>query len=141
MLANSPIVAFVPTQDALRARAFYENTLGLRFVSDDNFAIVMDANGIVLRITRVGKFTPLPFTVLGWEVQDFDSAVAQISAQGVEFSRFGFLDQSDNGVWTAPGGVAKVAWFLDPDGNMLSLSQNLAAPEQNLVKPPTKQAN
>jgi catechol 2,3-dioxygenase-like lactoylglutathione lyase family enzyme len=124
MLANSPLIAFIPTKDAARARAFYEGKLGQRFISDDNFAVVMDANGTMLRIARVGDFTPMPFTILGWEVEDIDAAVAALAAKGVTFSRYSFLEQSDIGVWTAPGGVAKVAWFLDPDGNTLSLSQH-----------------
>jgi len=123
MLANNPIVAFVPTKDPARARAFYENTLGLRFVSDDGFAIVMDANGTMLRIANSGEFTPAPFTILGWQVDDIDSAVAGLTGKGVQFSRYGFLEQAANGVWNAPGG-ARVAWFLDPDGNTLSLSQH-----------------
>jgi catechol 2,3-dioxygenase-like lactoylglutathione lyase family enzyme len=124
MLANCPLVAFIPTKDAIRARAFYEGTLGLRFLSDDNFAIVMEANGTMIRIARVGDFTPFPFTILGWQVDDIDAAVSALAAKGVVFSRYSFLDQSENGVWTAPGGAAKVAWFLDPDGNTLSLSQH-----------------
>ena len=124
MLANNPLIAFIPTKDAARARSFYEGKLGLRFISDDNFALVMDANGTMLRIARVGDFTPMPFTILGWEVEDIDATVAALAAKGVPFSRYSFLEQSDLGVWTAPGGVAKVAWFLDPDGNTLSLSQH-----------------
>jgi catechol 2,3-dioxygenase-like lactoylglutathione lyase family enzyme len=124
MLATKPLIAFIPTQDAARARTLYESTLGLRFVSDDCFAVVFEANGIMLRIVRVGNFTPQPFTVLGWEVQDIDATVAEMSANGVEFCLYPFLEQSSNRVWTAPGGAAKVAWFRDPDGNNLSLSQH-----------------
>jgi len=105
MLATSPIIAFIPTKDAARARAFYEGILGLRFLSDDGFAIVMDANGTMVRIARAGDFTPAPFTILGWQVQDIDPAVATLTAKGVRFSRYGFLEQSDTGVWTAPGGA------------------------------------
>jgi catechol 2,3-dioxygenase-like lactoylglutathione lyase family enzyme len=124
MLSNNPIIAFIPTKDAARARTFYEQTLGLRFVSDDSFAIVMDANGTMLRIARVGDFTPMPFTILGWQVDDIESTAAAMAARGVAFSRYPFLQQSDNGIWTAPEGAAKVAWFLDPDGNTLSISQH-----------------
>jgi catechol 2,3-dioxygenase-like lactoylglutathione lyase family enzyme len=108
MLATSPIIAFIPTKDAARAHAFYEGTLGLRFVSDDGFALVFDSNGTMVRIARAGDFTPAPFTILGWQVQDIDPAVAALAAKGIQFSRYGFLEQSDSGVWTAPGG-AKVA--------------------------------
>lgn len=124
MLSNSPIIAFIPTKDAARARAFYEETLGLRFVSDDSFAIVMDANNTMLRITRVGDFTPFPFTILGWQVDDIEATVTAMAAKGVEFSHYPFLQQSPSGIWTAPEGAAKVAWFLDPDGNTLSISQH-----------------
>jgi catechol 2,3-dioxygenase-like lactoylglutathione lyase family enzyme len=122
MLANSPLVAFIPTKDAERARRFYE-TLGLRFISDDSFAIVMDANGTMVRVVRVDDFTPFPFTILGWQVTDIHKAVAEMTDKAVKFNRYGFLEQSADGVWTAPGG-AKVAWFTDPDGNTLSLSQH-----------------
>ncbi len=124
MLSNSPIIAFIPTKDAARARAFYEEILGLRFLSDDSFAIVMDANGTMLRIVRVGDFIPASFTILGWQVTDIDITVAALAAKGVQFSRYAFLQQAANGVWEAPGGAAKVAWFLDPDGNTLSISQH-----------------
>jgi hypothetical protein len=83
----------------------------------------MDANGTMLRIVRVGEFTPMPFTILGWEIDNIESTVTAMTDKGVQFSRYSFLEQSAAGVWTAPGG-AKVAWFLDPDGNTLSLSQH-----------------
>ena len=124
MLATAKLIAFIPTKDAARARAFYEDTLGLRFVQDDNFALVMESNGTTIRIARIGDFTPYPFTVLGWAVEDIDAAVATLTAKGVEFNRYSFLEQSPNGVWTAPGNVARVAWFPDPDGNLLSLSRS-----------------
>jgi catechol 2,3-dioxygenase-like lactoylglutathione lyase family enzyme len=122
MLAHNPIIAFIPTKDAVRARKFYE-TLGLRLVSDDDFAIVMDANGITVRVVRIDDFTPLPFTILGWQVTDIHTTVAEMTANGVKFARYSFLQQGADGVWNAPGG-AKVAWFTDPDGNTLSVSQH-----------------
>ena len=128
MLATAKLVAFIPTKDAARARAFYETTLGLRFVQDDNFALVMESNGTTIRIARVGDFTPFPFTILGWAVEDIDAAVAGLTSKGVQFNRYGFLEQNPNGVWTAPpdpaGHAARVAWFPDPEGNILSLSQH-----------------
>jgi catechol 2,3-dioxygenase-like lactoylglutathione lyase family enzyme len=122
MLAHSPLVAFIPTKDAARARRFYE-ALGLRFVSDDSFAIVMDAHGTMVRVVRVGDFTPFPFTILGWQVKDIHQTVAEMADKSVKFNRYPFLEQGPDGVWTAPGG-AKVAWFTDPDGNTLSISQH-----------------
>jgi catechol 2,3-dioxygenase-like lactoylglutathione lyase family enzyme len=124
MLNQTPIIAFIPTKDAARSRTFYEGLLGLRFISDDKFALVLDANGIMLRIVRVGDFTPAPFTILGWEVKDIHQFVADLTAKGLKFTRYPHFEQSPDGVWTAPGGAAKVAWFADPDGNTLSLSQH-----------------
>src|SRR5947209_1680666 len=124
MLANSKLVGFIPTRDANRSRDFYENTVGLRFVQDDTFAIVMQSGETMVRIVRVGEFTPFPFTLLGWDVPDIEAAVAELSAKGVQFHRYGFLEQSPTGIWTAPGGAANVAWFPDPDGNTLAISQH-----------------
>jgi catechol 2,3-dioxygenase-like lactoylglutathione lyase family enzyme len=123
MLTHSPLIAFIPTKDATRARPFYEKLLGRRFLSDDSFAIVMEANGTMVRIVRVGDFTPFPFTILGWQVDDIHKIIAELTAKGLEFTRYPYLEQSPDGVWTAPGG-AKVAWFTDPDRNTLSLSQH-----------------
>jgi catechol 2,3-dioxygenase-like lactoylglutathione lyase family enzyme len=123
MLAHSPLIAFIPTKDTSRARLFYEKILGLPFLSDDSFAIVMDANGTVVRIVRVEDFTPFPFTILGWQVNDIHKIIAEMTAKGVKFTRYPYFEQSADGVWTAPGG-AKVAWFTDPDGNTLSISQH-----------------
>ena len=123
MLTHSPLIAFIPTKDAVPARRFYEKILGLRFVSDDSFAIVMDANGTMVRIVRVDDFTPFPFTLLGWQVNDIHKIVAEMAGKGVQFTRYPYLEQSLDGVWTAPEG-AKVAWFTDPDGNTLSISQH-----------------
>lgn len=123
MIAQSPIIAFIPTRDAARARNFYEGLLGLRFVSDDSFALVMDANGTMIRIVRADNFTPLPFTILGWHVADIHKEVAELTTKGLQFARYPYFEQSPDGVWTAPSG-AKIAWFLDPDGNTLSLSQH-----------------
>jgi predicted enzyme related to lactoylglutathione lyase len=123
MIAQNPLIAFIPTKDAARARVFYEEQLGLRFVSDDSFAVVMDANGTMVRIARVGEFTPAPFTILGWQVEDIHRAITEMISKGLQFTRYSFLQQSEDGVWTAPDGT-KVAWFSDPDGNTLSLSQH-----------------
>ena len=124
MLGSTNIVAFAPTTDAAKAKAFYEGQLGLRFVSDDGFALVFDANGTMLRVARVGELSPAPFTILGWQVDAIDTVVAGLHARGVRFERYGFLEQDALGVWVAPDGGAKVAWFKDPDGNTLSVSQH-----------------
>jgi catechol 2,3-dioxygenase-like lactoylglutathione lyase family enzyme len=119
MLGSIDIVAFVPTKDAEKAKAFYVDVLGLRFVKDDGFALVLDANGIKVRVAKA-QFTPAPFTILGWQVADIEKMVAALQAKGVRFERFGFFEQDALGIWTAPGGD-KVAWFKDPDGNVLSV--------------------
>jgi catechol 2,3-dioxygenase-like lactoylglutathione lyase family enzyme len=125
MLGSNQIVAFVPTKDSDKARAFYEGVLGLKFVADDGFALVLDANGIMIRVAKVGKeFTPAQFTILGWQVSGIEKVVAQMQAKGVQFERYGFLKQDQLGIWTAPEG-SKVAWFKDPDGNILSVSEHV----------------
>jgi catechol 2,3-dioxygenase-like lactoylglutathione lyase family enzyme len=123
MLGSIDIVAFVPIKDSEKARAFYEGVLGLRFVKDDGFALVFDANGIMVRVAKVPDFKPAQFTILGWEVSDIEKMVTELQAKGVHFERFGFFEQDKLGIWTAPTGD-KVAWFKDPDGNILSLSQH-----------------
>jgi catechol 2,3-dioxygenase-like lactoylglutathione lyase family enzyme len=123
MLATHKIMAFAPTLDATKARPFYEAVLGLPVLSHDNFALALDANGIMLRITNVPpNFKPQPFTILGWQVPDIIEAVSALKDKGVHFERYGLPAQDAEGIWTAPGG-AKVAWFKDPDGNVLSLTQ------------------
>jgi catechol 2,3-dioxygenase-like lactoylglutathione lyase family enzyme len=122
MLGSSRIMAFVPTNEPAKARAFYEGTLGLRFVSEDHFALVFDAEGIMLRVTTVPDFKPTKFTILGWEVPDVENAVATMRQRGVTFENYGLPDQNERGIWAAPSG-AKVAWFKDPDGNILSVTQ------------------
>jgi catechol 2,3-dioxygenase-like lactoylglutathione lyase family enzyme len=123
MLGAIDIVAFVPTKDTEKARAFYEGVLGLRFVKDDGFALVMDANGIKVRVAKA-QFTPAPFTILGWQIPEIEKMVEGLQAKGVKFERFGFFEQDELGIWTAPTGD-KVAGFKDPDGNILSVSQHV----------------
>jgi catechol 2,3-dioxygenase-like lactoylglutathione lyase family enzyme len=126
MLGDQNIVAFVPTTDFERARAFYEGILGLRFKHEDGFALVLDANGIMLRIAKIPVFQPARFTILGWEVQGIHDVVTKLTAKGLLFEQFGLPNQDEAGVWTAPTGD-KVAWFKDPDGNILSLSEHVKA--------------
>src|SRR5215831_5851299 len=121
-LGSASPVAFVATTDPERARAFYETTLALRFVADEGFALVFDLEGTPLRVTRVERFDPQPFTILGWGVDDAEAAVRALAGRGVAFQRYPDLDQDELGIWTSPSG-ARVAWFQDPDGNVLALSQ------------------
>ena len=124
MLGSTNIIAFIPTRDSNQARAFYEGILGLRFVKDDGFALVFDANGIMIRIAKAPEFKPLQFTILGWQVSNIEKMAADLQKKGAHFERFGFFEQDELGIWTAPSGD-KVAWFKDPDGNMLSISQHV----------------
>ena len=123
MPALNKVVAFVATRNSQQAKLFYGQKLGLKFLSDDGFALVFDIGGTMLRIAKVKDLTPAPYTVLGWEVNAIEESVSQLSAKGVVFERFPGLTQDPLGIWDAPGG-AKVAWFKDPDGNILSLSQH-----------------
>lgn len=122
MLTDGKVIGFVPTTDPVRARAFYEKQLCLTFVSEDAFALMFDANGTMIRVACVATYTPAPFTILGWNVKNIRECAMQLQRNGIEFQRFPGMDQDDAGVWTAPGG-ARVAWFRDPDGNMLSISE------------------
>jgi catechol 2,3-dioxygenase-like lactoylglutathione lyase family enzyme len=123
MLSSQKLMAFVATRDPARAKEFYGGTLGLQFVSDDGFALVFNANGTTVRIATVRELSPAPYTVLGWEVDDIENAVKELAKAGVAFERYGIFPQDELGIWSAPGGV-RVAWFKDPDGNTLSLSQH-----------------
>ena len=122
MTVLNKIVAFVATRNPELSKQFYRDKLGLKFLSDDGFALVFDIAGTTLRIAKVQVFTPLPFTVLGWQVASIGKTVAELTGKGVVFERFPGMTQDKLGIWNAPGG-AKVAWFKDPDGNILSLSQ------------------
>ncbi|MFN2636519.1 MAG: VOC family protein [Gemmatimonadaceae bacterium] len=126
MLGKSNLVAFIPSKAPTKSRSFFENVLGLEFVSEDPFAMVLDANGTMIRVANVSNvkdFKPAPFTILGWDVENIDRTVRQMEKKGVQFERYTGLDQDSLGIWSAPGG-AKVAWFKDPDGNLLSVSQH-----------------
>jgi catechol 2,3-dioxygenase-like lactoylglutathione lyase family enzyme len=124
MLGSTNIVAFVPIKDSDKSRAFYEGVLGLRFVKDDGFAMVLEANGIMVRAAKMKDFTPAQYTILGWQVKNIESIAAELAKKGVHFEIFGFFKQDELGIWTAPTGD-KVAWFKDPDGNILSVSEHV----------------
>ena len=122
MLGSGDLIAFVSATSLSRARAFYGQTLGLPVVGHTDFACVFDANGTMLRVTAVSEVSRTGYTVLGWRVADIAAAVRDLRAQGVVFVRYDGMDQDEHGIWTAPGGD-RVAWFADPDGNILSLTQ------------------
>jgi catechol 2,3-dioxygenase-like lactoylglutathione lyase family enzyme len=122
MLGTSPVIAFLATSHPDRARNFYAETIGLRLVADEPFAIVFDAHGTMLRIQKADSVMVAPYTALGWHVPDIRAAVAGLQKRGVTMERYGFLEQDADGIWQAPGG-AKIAWFKDPDGHTLSLTE------------------
>lgn len=122
MLSAARLTAFLATAHPDRAREFYERTLGMRVMSEDDFALVFDANGVELRIQKVDALQPQSHTALGWNVPDIRNTVIALVSRGVTPERYPFLSQDPDGVWTAPSG-AQVAWFKDPDGNLLSVAQ------------------
>jgi catechol 2,3-dioxygenase-like lactoylglutathione lyase family enzyme len=120
------MVGFIPTAKPEEAKAFYGRVLGFQFVRDDEFALVLDANGTMLRMPKMKTVTPAEGTILGWEVADIGSEVKELSAAGVKFERYEFMHPDERGIVTFPTGD-RVAWFKDPDGNVLSLSQHASA--------------
>jgi catechol 2,3-dioxygenase-like lactoylglutathione lyase family enzyme len=125
-LAQGALVAFIPTRDAERSRAFYESTLGLRVVADTPFALILDSRGTTIRIQKVETFAPHPFTALGWTVVDIVATMAELRGRGVAFERYASMPQDESGIWTTPDGT-RVAWFKDPDGNTLAVSEPVRA--------------
>lgn len=121
MLDSCDVIAFVPTADLDRASVFYEQVLGLSVAERTDFACVFDAHGTMLRVTAVPKVAQPGYTILGWSVPDITAAVRHLSDRGVMFLRYDMMDQDEDGIWKSPGGM--VAWFNDPDGNTLSLTQ------------------
>lgn len=123
MIFQGQTMAFVSARDLDRAEAFYVGRLGLARVFRNDFALDVRGNDLPIRITRVPDLEPQPFTVLGWHVERIDEAVAQLVQAGIEFRRYPGMEQDAAGIWRAPSG-ARVAWFEDPDGNVLSLSEH-----------------
>jgi len=121
-LGSADLIAFVPTKDMGKARPFYERTLGLPMEGESPIACAFRAGPVLLRVIVVEQLTPFPFTLLGWSVEDIAETVAALTARGVAFDRFEGVEQDELGIWRSPGG-ARVAWFKDPDGNTLSLTQ------------------
>ncbi|MFN2187499.1 MAG: VOC family protein [Candidatus Promineifilaceae bacterium] len=119
---EAKLIAFVGTEDPVRAREFYEEVLGLKLVAIEPSALVFNANGTMLRVSLAPGFEPAAFTVLGWDVADIKTKADELVQRGVNFERFPDLGQDEKGIATFPDGT-QVAWFKDPDGNMLSLTQ------------------
>lgn len=122
MLNSARLMCFAATTRAEEARRFYRDVLGLRLVDDGPFALEFDANGTMLRIQKVDALVPATHTTLGWQVADIRASIDDLAKHGVELARYAGMPQDERGIWCSPSG-AQVAWFRDPDGNTLSLTQ------------------
>lgn len=122
MLSDKKLKAFVATTMPDKAKSFYKDVLGLKLLSEDNYALEFDANGTLLRVATVQDLKPQPFTILGWNVEDISSTIKSLNDKNIFCEKYDFLEQDNSGVWTSPNG-SKVAWFKDPDGNVLSLTE------------------
>ncbi len=120
---SAKAITFILTRDRAASIAFYRDSLGFKLVSEDMFAAVFDLNGTMLRISTVETHQPGPSTVLGWEVPDIGEAAEALAAKGIQFNIYDGFGQDELGIWTSPASDARVAWFKDPDGNVLSLTQ------------------
>jgi catechol 2,3-dioxygenase-like lactoylglutathione lyase family enzyme len=120
---SAKAMTFIVTRDREKSKAFYSGVLGFQMSHEDPFAAVFDLNGTALRISTVPNFQAQAHTVLGWEVPDIVASVKALVSKGVKFTVYDGMGQDDLGIWSPPGGSTKVAWFLDPDGNNLSLTQ------------------
>ena len=123
MLASGKMMGFIPTKDYEKARAFYEGKLGFEFVSLDQFALVMKVGGHMIRIVKIPDFMPLQGTILGWQVENIEAVANWLKERGVPPEKYPFAQDHELGIWTTPNGD-KVAWFKDPDGNILSVSEH-----------------
>lgn len=124
LLAQAGPVSFILTADRTRSKPFYAGALGLPILNEDDFAVTFGlAGGTTMRLTDLPGHEALGHTVLGWTVPDIAGAVAELAAKGITFKVYEGFGQDADGIWTAPGGGARVAWFADPDGNVLSLTQ------------------
>jgi catechol 2,3-dioxygenase-like lactoylglutathione lyase family enzyme len=121
VLFDSTFVGFIPVRDLDSAQEFYCGVLGLTALERSPFALVIDIGTVTVRVTPVPEFRPQPFTIAGWSVSDISSTVTALTKAGVSMQRYEGMDQDEQGVWTAPSGD-RVAWFTDPDGNVLSVT-------------------
>lgn len=124
MLGSSTLTSLVGTAKPAAAKTFYGDVLGLKFIADDGFAAIYETKNARIRVSTTPAVVPAPYAVLAFEVEDMDKSIGSLTAKGVVFARFPFLVQDGKGVWSAPDGT-KVAWFHDPDLNLLSLVQHV----------------
>ena len=110
------------TRDRDRATAFYRDALGLTLAYEDNLASVFNTGGVTLRVSVVPDFTPHAHTILGFNVPDVHATVKALREKGVAFNLYPRFHQDELGILTIPGGTVQVAWFNDPDGNVLSVT-------------------
>ena len=122
MLAEEKLVAFLATSDAAAARAFYEGVLGLTFAGDNGHLVYFDSGPARIALQKIDKVTPKVGTAMGWNVTDLRGVMRRLIGRGVVFERYEGMEQDDLGVWSPAGPTTGVAWFKDPDGNLLSLS-------------------
>lgn len=122
MLINNKHKSFIPTTNPKEAKQFYQDTLGLKLNFETDYSMEFEGKESLLMVTKVESFEPQPFTVLGCNVGDIDTEIQSLNEHGVKFEIFDSFGQDNLGIWTAPS-KAKVAWFKDPDGNLLSLTE------------------
>lgn len=120
--AATPVI-IIATRDRAKSEPFYRDVLGLKKRSADDFAAVFEVGGAPLRLSTVADWTPHAHTVFGFAVADIRKSIAALKKKSVEFLVYPGFGQDQDGVWTAPDGKVRVAWFNDPDGNNLSLTQ------------------
>jgi len=123
MLGAANTSTFLATTQPKASRVFYTDVIGLDFVEDNDFAVVFNMANSELRISKVQDFTPHPFTVLDWQVENIKTAVADLKSKGIAMTMYDFMEQDEDGIWTVPGNGTQIAWFKDPDDNVLSVSQ------------------
>ena len=122
ILKSAKPAIIICTRDRVRATAFYRNTLGLTVAYEDSFAAVFNIGAVTLRVSMVADFRPHEHTILGFNVPDVAATVKALREKGVIFNTYQHVSQDELGIWTAPGGAVRVAWFKDPDGNVLSVT-------------------
>jgi catechol 2,3-dioxygenase-like lactoylglutathione lyase family enzyme len=123
MLSEADVTPFLASTDLQRARTFFEGVLGLKVSSVDSYALELATSGGSLRVALVQELRCAPYTVLGWNVGDIRAVVQGLGERGVTFKRYPGMTQDELGIWAAPSG-SRIAWFEDPDGNVLSVAQH-----------------
>ncbi|HXM15559.1 MAG TPA: VOC family protein [Candidatus Eremiobacteraceae bacterium] len=122
ILETSTPLIVICTRDRGRAMPFYRDVLGLKFIREDRFAAIFEAGGTMLRVSTVPDFVAHEHSILGFRVQDTTATVKALTENGVVFNIYPSFKQDELGIWTVPDGSAHVAWFKDPDGNVLSIT-------------------